>query len=128
MHLYDNDRHFHSRAVDLALEERAQGPRVHTPVELRPFLDRLEDRMRVLGYPCRDLFAVRPAASEAATNAFRHGNLGDPTRTINLRYLVTAAGVLVEVEDQGPGFDPRQVPDPLTEQNLHWRGGAGACS
>jgi serine/threonine-protein kinase RsbW len=125
MHPYDKDRHFGGRAVDLALEERAQGLQIHTPAELRPFLDRLEERMRVLGYPCKDLFAVKLAVQEAAVNAFRHGNLGDPSKSINVRYLVTAAEVLVEVEDQGPGFDPRQVPDPLADDHLERQGGRG---
>jgi serine/threonine-protein kinase RsbW len=125
MHPYDKCHHLRGRAVDLALDERAQALRVHTPAELRPVLERLEDRMRVLGFPDRDLFAVKLAVQEAAINAFRHGNLGDPTKSISLRYLVTAGEVLVEVADQGPGFDPRQVPDPLSEENLERRGGRG---
>jgi serine/threonine-protein kinase RsbW len=122
---YDHNRRFHGRAVDLALDERAQHLRIHTPAELRPFLDQLENRMRVLGYPCSDLFAVKLAVQEATVNAFRHGNAGDPTRSIQLRSLVTAAEVLLEVEDQGPGFDPDRVPDPLAPENLNRPGGRG---
>ena len=125
MYPYDKDEHFRGRTVDLALEEHAQRVQVHTPAELRPLCEQLENRMRVLGYPSRDLFAVKLAVQEAAVNAFRHGNLGDPGKTIHVRCLVTAAEVLVEVEDQGPGFDPDQVPDPLTEENLQRRGGRG---
>ncbi len=125
MHPYDKCHHPQGRAVDLALDERAQALQVHTPAELRPVLERLEGWMRVLGFPDRDLFAVKLAVHEAAINAFRHGNLDDPTRSIILRYLVTAGEVLVEVEDQGLGFDPSQVPDPLAEEHLQRRGGRG---
>lgn len=125
MYPHDKDQHFRDRAVDLALDESAQRIQAHTPAELRPFLDRLEGRMRVLGYPCKDIYAVKLAAQEAVSNAFRHGNHGDPNKRISVRYLVTAAEVLLEVEDEGPGFDPGQVPDPFTRENLHRRGGRG---
>jgi serine/threonine-protein kinase RsbW len=111
--------------VDLALEEQAHCLQVHTPAELRPFLDQLENRMRVHGYSCNDLFAVKLAVQEAAINAFRHGNRSDPARSITLRSLVTAAEVLLEVEDQGRGFDPDAVPNPLVQENLDRPGGRG---
>jgi serine/threonine-protein kinase RsbW len=125
MYPYDKREHFRGRAVDLALEEHAQRLVVHTPAELRPLVDRLENRMRVLGYPSRDIFAVKLAVQEAVVNAFRHGHLGDPAKAISVRHLVTADAVLVEVEDQGFGFDPDQVPDPLADDNLGRRGGRG---
>jgi serine/threonine-protein kinase RsbW len=122
---YDRHHHFRGRTVDLALEERAQYLRVHTPAELRPFVDQLEARMRVHGYSCNDLFAVKLALQEAAVNAFRHGNRSDPSKSIYVRYLVTAVEVLLEVEDQGPGFDPDLVPSPLSQENVDRPGGRG---
>jgi serine/threonine-protein kinase RsbW len=62
---------------------------------------------------------------EAVSNAFRHGNRGDRGKNIDLRYAVSAAEVLLEVEDQGAGFDPDQVPNPLAEENLYRLGGRG---
>jgi serine/threonine-protein kinase RsbW len=114
MHPHHRQHHFRERALDLALEQDAQRIQVHSPAELNPFFEKLEDWMRVLGYPRKDIFAVTLALHEAATNAFRHGNRGDPNKSIHLCYLVTAAEVLLEVEDQGPGFVPDQVPDPLS--------------
>jgi serine/threonine-protein kinase RsbW len=78
----------------------------------------LEAWMRILGYANKDIFAVRLAFNEAVINAFRHGNRSDPGKRIHVRYLVTAAEILLQVEDQGPGFDPNQVPDPLSEPFL----------
>jgi serine/threonine-protein kinase RsbW len=118
-------RHPFTHTVELLREEQADRVQVHTPAELRPLFDRLEGRMRVLGYPCKDVFAVILALEEAAVNAFRHGNGSDPSKRIHVRSLVTAAGVLVEVEDEGPGFDPRLVPDPLAEENLDRPDGRG---
>jgi serine/threonine-protein kinase RsbW len=125
MYSYEKRHHFGKRTADLALVVEAERAEVHTPAELRPLFDRLEDRMRVLGYPCKDIFAVLLAVQEAADNAFHHGNRSDTDKSIQLFFLVTALEVLVEVQDEGPGFDPEQVPDPLAEENLdrpHGRG------
>jgi serine/threonine-protein kinase RsbW len=90
---------------------------VHAPAELGPLFDSLEDLMGIFGYPRKDIFAVQLALHEAVTNAFRHGNCGDRGKTIAVRYVATAARMLLEVEDEGAGFDPGRVPAPLAERN-----------
>ena len=114
MHPHHRVEPFFERALDLALAERARGFLLHTPADLGPIFDQVQDRMRVLGYPPKDLFAVRLALHEAVTNAFQHGNRSDASKSIYFRYVVNSDEVLFEVEDQGPGFVPDQVPDPFT--------------
>jgi serine/threonine-protein kinase RsbW len=116
---------FRERNVDLALEENVERSQVHSPTELRPLQKKLEDRMRVLGYPDRDLYAVQMALQEAVSNAFWHGHRGNQSKSIQLRYTVNAAEVLLEVADEGPGFDPDRVPHPLAEENLNRLDGRG---
>jgi serine/threonine-protein kinase RsbW len=111
--------------VDLTLEKHARRTQVHTLAELCPSFEALELWMEVLEYPEDDIFAVRLAAYEAVNNAFQHGNESDLSKFIYFRYLVTPDEVLLEVEDQGPGFDPDQVPDPLAQENLERPGGRG---
>jgi serine/threonine-protein kinase RsbW len=62
---------------------------------------------------------------EALVNALRHGHGLDPTKVVRVRYHVAADVVLAEVEDEGPGFDPRAVPDPLKDENLERPSGRG---
>jgi serine/threonine-protein kinase RsbW len=81
--------------------------------------------MRILGYPGKDLFAMRLALAEAVINAFRHGNLGDPSKAVRVSYLVTPLEVAAEVEDDGAGFDPEQVSDPLAGVNIERVSGRG---
>jgi serine/threonine-protein kinase RsbW len=81
--------------------------------------------MAAAGYPDRDLFAVRLALAEAISNAIRHGHRGDRTRPVRVRHHVDARRVLVEVEDQGEGFDPGQVPDPRAPGCRERCGGRG---
>src|SRR5262249_42638716 len=113
------------RMVDLALHEYAQCMHLHAPADLRPLCRLLEARMRVLSYSSLDIFAVKLGLHEAVTNAHLHGNRSDRGKIIRVRYLVTATEVLVEVEDQGRGFDPNQVPNPFTEDKQGRPGGRG---
>ncbi len=63
--------------------------------------------------------------SEAAANAFEHGHAGDEARHIQVELRATAEALEAAVEDEGEGFDPSSVEDPLDEKNLtrdHGRG------
>ncbi len=113
-HNYDDDR---TRAVGLASAADVLELQVHAPAELGPLFDSLEDLMGIFGYPRKDIFAVQLALHEAVTNAFRHGNRGDRGKAIAVRYLATPARMLLEVEDEGTGFDPGEVPAPLAARN-----------
>jgi anti-sigma regulatory factor (Ser/Thr protein kinase) len=72
--------------------------------EVRPLSEKVENWMRVLGYPGKDIFAARLALGEAVINAFRHGNQGDPGKVVRVAYLVTPDEAIVEVEDEGRGL------------------------
>jgi serine/threonine-protein kinase RsbW len=88
-------------------------------------LDAVVAAMAAECYPEGDVFAVRLALREAISNAVRHGNRGDPAKAVRIRYHVTPRRVLAEVEDEGPGFDPGQVPDPRASENVERDGGRG---
>jgi serine/threonine-protein kinase RsbW len=125
MYPYQRVQHFPDRDLDRALAEQAQGFLLHTPAELSPICAQLEDEMRVLGYPLKDLFSVSLALREAVVNAYHHGHRCDTSKSICLRCAVTKDEVLLEVEDQGPGFVPEQLPVPFVGENRDWRGGRG---
>ena len=79
------------------------------------------------GYSDTEIYRVRLSLEEALVNAHKHGNGGDWDKRLLMRYHVGADGVVVQVEDEGPGFDPTLVPDPLAPENLERPSGA-ACS
>ncbi len=97
----------------------------HTADEVPALLDLVMADMEQLAYPKKDLFGVRLALEEAMVNAVKHGNHGDPAKEARLRYHVSPESVLLEVEDDGAGFDPSQVPDPLAPENLERASGRG---
>src|SRR5262249_17473524 len=86
---------------------------VRTVADIPPVVARIQAEMEALLYPHMDVFSVRTAVHEALVNAVRHGHRGDPTRCVRLTYLVTPEYAVAEVLDEGPGFDPSQVPNPL---------------
>lgn len=77
------------------------------------------------GYTHRDMFAMQLALEEAIVNAVKHGNAGDSAKEVRVRYSVTTDEALAEVEDEGPGFDPHAVKDPLALENLERPCGRG---
>jgi serine/threonine-protein kinase RsbW len=90
-----------------------------------PCVAEVTEAMAALGYSPEDVFGVRLALEEALVNAVRHGNRNDPAKRVEVRHSVTRDRVLLEVEDQGRGFDPLRVPDPTAPGNLERPGGRG---
>jgi serine/threonine-protein kinase RsbW len=75
---------------------------------------------------CEDcIFAVKLALEEAIVNAIRHGNRMDRDLMVLVRYCVSPQCVVIEVTDRGVGFDPSDVPDPTTDENLGRPDGRG---
>jgi serine/threonine-protein kinase RsbW len=110
-----------SRLAAVALHE---GPEawervsIRRPAEIHPLLESVVAQLREAGFSQKEEFGVRLALEEALVNAIKHGHGGDPSKQVHVRYRVEFARVTVEVEDQGPGFRPEQVPDPLAPENL----------
>jgi serine/threonine-protein kinase RsbW len=73
---------------------------------------------------------VNVAVRESVINAIKHGNRNDSTKRVHVEFtpLESAAapqGVHIRVRDEGPGFDPAAVPDPLAPENLLKGSGRG---
>ena len=77
------------------------------------------------GFDEESLFALRLGIEEALSNAVRHGNGGDRSKAVCVRYEVTSDRVDIYVEDEGMGFDPCAIPDPTTPENLEKSTGRG---
>src|SRR6201984_2358301 len=70
--------------------------------------------------------ALELALREALNNAVVHGNRLDAHKLVHVRCRCKVGeGISVIVSDQGQGFDPRTIPDPLTVENLEADHGRG---
>lgn len=83
------------------------------------------DDVRRNGYVGNTFFAINLALEEALTNAIRHGNRLDPGKLVRVESKVTPNRVEISIEDEGPGFDRKSIPDPTAEENLEKCSGRG---
>ena len=88
-------------------------------------LDLVASAMESRGYDQKAVFGVRLAVEEALVNAVKHGNRHDPTKCVWASWHVGPNRVMIEIEDEGDGFDPRAVPDPCAPENLERSCGRG---
>ena len=70
-------------------------------------------------------FAVRTAMEEAIANAHAHGNSGDPGCAITVEFNLDLNSIVIDVQDEGPGFEPSSVPDPTRPENVDIPSGRG---
>lgn len=69
---------------------------------------------------------VPVALSEALSNAMLRGNEDDPSKGVRIRVLVDRRGLVLEVSDEGRGFDLELcTQDPTTPENLVREDGRG---
>jgi len=61
---------------------------------------------------------VAIAVTEIVNNAINHGNARNPERLVVMRLTIDPKEIKVEVTDEGEGFDPGIIPDPLAQENL----------
>jgi serine/threonine-protein kinase RsbW len=65
------------------------------------------------------------ALREAVANAIKHGNRQDPSKRVEVAVELGDSTVSLAVTDEGPGFDPDGVRDPLAPENRFRADGRG---
>ena len=80
---------------------------------------------QTLGLDDDDLYRVGIAIRECMVNAVVHGNRYNSRKKVHLKVERTADRLTIVVRDEGEGFDPSAVPDPLAGENLLRGSGRG---
>ncbi len=105
------------------------GPvRITVPSEMtavRGIQDRIMAEVVRLGFDGQSQFAIKLALEEGLVNAIRHGNRFDASKQVHVQYTVTTFELDVSIEDEGPGFQRDEVPDPTLEENIEKCSGRG---
>lgn len=72
----------------------------------------------VVGFNEEAIHYMSVAIRESVVNAMKHGNKLDESKRVTLQFVLQAGALEVKVQDEGAGFDPALVPDPVAEENL----------
>lgn len=66
------------------------------------------------------------AMTEAVNNAIVHGNKLDPSKQVSVTFdIVNETNMRFIIEDEGPGFDFNNLPDPTAPENIEKPHGRG---
>jgi len=71
------------------------------------------------------LGGISMAVREGMINAVQHGNAYDPAKRVSLTFEQSGREMIVTIADEGTGFVPEEVPDPLAPENLLKQSGRG---
>lgn len=141
----------HARLLECLTGSESHFKLENDPALIPPLMGYLKDsRFRVCGSDETGLVRITMALREAVLNAMHHGNLelssslreGDgkqyqrlakerlhqspyAERRVTVSATDTPRGSTYVVRDEGPGFDPSQLPDPLDPENLAKVSGRG---
>lgn len=88
-------------------------------------VERIMEEVSQAGFSTRDQFGIRLSVDEAVTNAIKHGNRLSPDKKVRIEFQRNDAGVRIEIEDEGDGFCPEDVPDCTADENLDRPTGRG---
>jgi serine/threonine-protein kinase RsbW len=89
------------------------------------FIQEILREMADLGWQKHDLFGVQMALEETISNGIRHGNQEDPTKQVHVQCQLSPNRFWAQIQDEGDGFCPGEVPDCRSVENLEAPGGRG---
>jgi serine/threonine-protein kinase RsbW len=93
--------------------------------EARRLQEEIDGGLSGCAWPDDETFKIRLALEEALVNAIKHGNQMDQDKVVRVRYTITADRFDIRIEDEGPGFNPEDVPDPTLPENIEKGSGRG---
>lgn len=85
----------------------------------------LNDSLERLGLDGDARHWIDIAVREAVANAIKHGNALDPAKKVRVDAGIESGELIIRIEDEGPGFDPSHLADPLAPENLLRPNGRG---
>jgi serine/threonine-protein kinase RsbW len=103
---------------------------IHSNFELLDFVQVVSDRMAQLAGLDEDaIHWIGVAVRESVINAIKHGNREDYGKIVTVEFAMAPSKdpreLVVRVLDQGEGFDPEEVADPLAPENILKSSGRG---
>lgn len=103
---------------------------IHSTFEMVDFVQVVSDRVGQLAGMDEDtVHWIGVAVRESVINAIKHGNRGDSGKLVTVEFTFAPAAkpeeLVIRVLDQGAGFDPDGIADPLAPENMLKSSGRG---
>jgi len=103
---------------------------IHSSFEMLDFVQLVSDRIgQLAGLDEEALHWIGVAVRESVINAIKHGNREDYAKLVTIEFTftprTTPTELRIRVTDQGEGFDPDEVGNPLAPENLLKSSGRG---
>jgi len=104
--------------------------RFNSAFEMLDLVQVVSDRVaRLLHFDDDALVWMEVAVRESVINAIKHGNRHDAGKFVFVEFVTRPAvnpdELAISIRDQGEGFDPNALPDPLAPENLLKSSGRG---
>jgi len=102
----------------------------HSSLGMLDFVQMVSDHIaRMVGLDDDSVHWVSVAVRESVINAIKHGNCNDVGKRVHVEFSALqdggGPGLAVRVRDEGCGFDPSSLADPLAAENLLKANGRG---
>ena len=65
------------------------------------------------------------AVTEVVANAITHGNKKDKSKKVYIKYVYTDKVIKIHIRDEGRGFKPENIANPLDPENIFKESGRG---
>ena len=114
--------------LKLKLKSKPEFRWVEIPSDVSIGLQVLETivlELQMTGFELRQIRRIELAFTEALINAIRHGNGDDPDKLVLIEYGFDGPDFYLAIEDEGAGFNPRDVEDPTGPEQILRPGGRG---
>lgn len=103
---------------------------IHSNFEMLDFVQMVSDRMgQLAGLDDDTIHWIGVAVRESVINAIKHGNRENYQKLVTVEFSFTPPArpgeLVVRVVDEGEGFDPEEIADPLAPENLLKSSGRG---
>jgi serine/threonine-protein kinase RsbW len=103
---------------------------IHSNFDMLDFVQVISDRMgQLAGLDDDAIHWIGVAVRESVINAIKHGNREDHGKLVTVEFTFTPPAkpeeLIVRVLDEGAGFDPEEVADPLAPENILKSSGRG---
>ena len=103
---------------------------LHSSLGMLDLVQQVSDHIaRLAGLDDDSVHWVSVAVRESVINAIKHGNCGDVQKRVHVEFTAIrdggGPGIIICVRDEGCGFDPEALADPLAQENLLKTSGRG---